>query len=81
MKKEEFKKGLYVRPEIKVYPLQGDNLLQAVSGNAGKMEWGGQTGDAKRGHYEEWEDEESVVPNLSSEHGGSGSPAYNVWSE
>ena len=42
MKKKEFKKGLYVRPEIKVYPLQGDNLFQAVSGNAGKMEWGGQ---------------------------------------
>lgn len=44
----ENKKRTYIKSEIKVYPMANDNLLQAASGNAGSIGYGGKSGDAKR---------------------------------
>ena len=61
----ESKKRAYTTPMIKVYPMQEDNLLQAASGNAGTIGYGGDGGDAKRNTgVEEWE-EEGASPNPS----------------
>ena len=80
MKKMERKKRAYTTPEIKVYPMQEDNLLQAASGNAGTIGYGGGGGDAKRNTgVEEWEEEEASP---SPSQGGENScPSYNVWGE
>ena len=44
----ESKKRAYTTPEIKIYPVENDYLLQAVSGNAGTIGYGGSGGDAKK---------------------------------
>ena len=80
MKKMESKKRAYIMPEIKVYPMENDNLLQAASGNAGTIGYGGSGGDAKRNtSVEEWEEEEASP---SPSKGGEISyPSYNAWEE
>ena len=63
MNKMENNKWAYTTPEIKVYSMRGDTLLQAASGNAGSIGYGGGGGDAKRNiDIEEWE-EEDASPN------------------
>ena len=76
----ERKKRAYTTPEIMVYPMENDNLLQAASGNAGTIGYGGGGGDAKRNtSVEEWEEEEaSPAP---AEGGKSSYPSYNAWGE
>ena len=79
----ESKKRAYTTPMIKVYPMQEDNLLQAASGNAGSIGYGGGGGDAKK-WGEEWEEEaspESLTPSPSPKREGSGFPSYDVWGE
>ena len=60
MKKMESKKRVYTTPEIKIYPVENDYLLQAASGNAGTIGYGGGGGDAKKhvGSWDDWDDEE-----------------------
>ena len=77
MENMERKKRTYTTPEIKVYPMQEDNLLQAVSGQHQHIGQGGSFGNAKRGSDEEWE-EASPSP---SEGGENTLPSYNVWEE
>ena len=80
MKKMERKKRAYTTPKMMVYPMQEDNLLQAASGNAGTIGYGGSGGDAKRNTgVEEWE-EEGASPN-PSEGGENTLPSYNAWGE
>lgn len=79
MKKMESKKRAYIMPEIKVYPMENDNLLQAASGNAGTIGYGGSGGDAKKWWGGEWEDEETSP--TSSKEGESSYPSYNAWEE
>lgn len=63
MKKMECKKRAYTMPKIKVYSMQNDNLLQAVSGQHEHIGQGGSFGNAKRYSSEEWEeDEENLTP-------------------
>lgn len=56
--KEKMKtsKQTYVKPICATYYAENENLLQA-SGNAGTIGVGGSGGDAKRGFYDEEEDE------------------------
>ena len=80
MKKMESKKRAYTTPKIKIYPMENDYLLQAASGNAGTIGYGGDGGDAKRNTgVEEWE-EEGASPS-PSEGGENTLPSYNVWEE
>ena len=80
MKKMECKKRAYTTPEMMIYPMENDNLLQAASGNAGTIGYGGSGGDAKRNTgVEEWEEEETS-PSPSKE-GEISYPSYNVWGE
>ena len=72
----ERKKRAYTTPKIKVYPMQNDNLLQAVSGQHEHIGQGGSFGNAKRYSGEEWE----ASPN-PSEGGENTLPSYNVWEE
>ena len=85
MKKMERKKRAYTTPEIKVYPMENDSLLQAVSGQHQHIGQGGTFGSAKRGSDEEWEWEEaspeSLTPNPSPKREGSDYPSYNAWEE
>lgn len=82
MKKMERKKRAYTTPKIKVYPMQSDNLLQAVSGQHEHIGQGGTFGNAKRYSGEEWEDEEEgLTPNPSSKREGSGYPSNHAWEE
>ena len=85
MKKMESKKRAYTTPEMMVYPMQEDNLLQAVSGQHQHIGQGGSFGNAKRGSDEEWEWEEaspeSLTPNPSPKREGSDYPSYNAWEE
>ena len=80
MKKMESKKRAYTTPEMMIYPVENDYLLQAASGNAGTIGYGGGGGDAKRNTgVEEWEEEEaSPAP---AEGGKSSYPSYNAWGE
>ena len=64
----ERKKRAYTTPTIKVYPIQEDNLLQAASGNAGTIGYGGGGGNAKK-WGDEWEEEEAYAPNPSQGRG------------
>ena len=64
-------------PEIKVYPMPEDNLLQQVSGQHEHIGQGGTFGNAKRYSGEEWEE---ASPN-PSEGGENTLPSYNVWEE
>ena len=77
MKKMESKKRAYTTPEIVVYPMENDSLLQAVSGQHEHIGQGGTFGNAKRGCDEEWEE---TSPNPSEE-GENTLPSYNVWEE
>ena len=78
----ECKKRAYTTPEIMVYPMQEDNLLQAVSGQHQHIGQGGTFGNAKRGSDEEWEEEEgSLTPSPSLKREGSSYPSYNAWGE
>lgn len=82
MEKMERKKRAYTTPKIKVYPMQNDNLLQAVSGQHEHIGQGGSFGNAKRYSGEEWEDEEEgLTPNPSSKREGSGYPSYHALEE
>ena len=84
MKKMECKKRAYITPEMMIYPMEEDNLLQAVSGQHKHIGQGGTFGNAKRGSDEEWEEEvssESLTPNPSPKREGSDYPSYNVWEE
>ena len=72
----ERKKRAYTTPTIKIYPIQEDNLLQAASGNAGTIGYGGSGGDAKK-WGDEWEEEEAQP--LTRE--GSDHPSYDAWKE
>ena len=78
MKKMERKKRAYTTPEIKVYPMQEDNLLQAASGNAGTIGYGGSGGDAKK-WGDEWEEEEAHPQPLSRD--VSSYPSNDAWDE
>ena len=80
MSREQKERLLYVTPRCTVVPVQEDNLLQAASGNAGTIGYGGGGGDAKRNtSVEEWE-EEGASPN-PSEGGENTLPSYNAWGE
>ena len=77
MDNKKRKKRAYTTPEIKVYPMPEDNLLQRVSGQHEHIGQGGTFGNAKRGSDEEWEE---ASPN-PSEGGENTLPSYNVWEE
>ena len=63
--KEQKERRHYIVPRCTVVPVEEDHLLQAASGNAGKIGYGGDGGDAKRNTgVEEWE-EEGASPNPS----------------
>ena len=79
MNKMESKKRAYTTPEIMVYSMENDYLLQAASGNAGTIGYGGSGGDAKKWWGEEWE-EEGASPS-PSEGGENTLPSYNAWGE
>ena len=83
MENMERKKRAYTTPEMMIYPMQEDNLLQAVSGQHKHIGQGGTFGSAKRGSDEEWEEasSESLTPNPSPKGEGSGYPSYNAWEE
>ena len=74
----ESKKRAYTTPMIKVYPMQEDNLLQAASGNAGTIGYGGGGGNAKKWEGE-WEEEETHPQPLTRE--GSSYPSHDAWEE
>ena len=79
MNREQKERLHYIAPRCTVVPVEEDNLLQAASGNAGKIGYGGDGGDAKRNTgVEEWEEEASPTP---SQGGESGYPTYNAWGE
>ena len=80
MNREQKERLLYVTPRCTVVLVEEDHLLQAASGNAGTIGYGGGGGDAKRNTgVEEWE-EEGASPN-PSEGGENTLPSYNVWEE
>ena len=65
MKKEEFEKKRYVSPSIEVIATQfdGQSLLTAVSYSGGHNKAdddGNDISDAKRGYYEDFEEEEET---------------------
>ena len=78
MDNKKSKKRAYTRPEIKVYPVENDNLLQAVSGQHKHIGQGGTFGNAKQ-FGDEWE-EENASPG-PSEGGENSLPSYNAWEE
>lgn len=78
MDNKESKKRAYMEPKIKIYPMENDYLLQAASGNAGTIGYGGGGGDAKK-YGEEWEDEETAPQPLPRK--GSSYSTYNAWGE
>ena len=74
----ERKKRAYIMPTIKINLMQEDNLLQAASGNAGTIGYGGGGGDAKK-WGDEWEEEEAHPQPLTRE--GSSYPSHDAWKE
>ena len=82
--KEQKERRHYIVPRCTVVPVEEDHLLQAASGNAGKIGYGGDGGDAKK-WGDEWEEEgaspESLTPNPSPKGEGSDYPSYNAWEE
>ena len=44
-------KRVYMKPESKIYPVPVEHLLDAASGNAGVIDYGGDGGDAKRNNF------------------------------
>ena len=78
MDNKESKKRAYIMPTIKINLMQEDNLLQAASGNAGTIGYGGGGGDAKK-WGDEWEEEETHPQPLTRE--GSSYPSHDAWEE
>ena len=76
----ESKKRAYITPTIKIYLMQEDNLLQAASGNAGTIGYGGGGGDAKK-HGEEWEEDDQTAHPRPLPREMSGYSTYNAWEE
>ena len=74
----ERKKRAYIMPTIKINLMQEDNLLQAASGNAGTIGYGGGGGNAKKWEGE-WEEEEAQPQPLTRE--GSSYPSHDAWEE
>ena len=72
------KKRAYIMPTIKINLMQEDNLLQAASGNAGTIGYGGGGGDAKK-WGDEWEEEEAHPQPLTREE--SSYPSHDAWDE
>ena len=65
MKKEQFKKKRYVSPSIEVIhnPFEGQPLLNAFSNSGGHNKAGddgNDINDAKRGYYDDFEEEEET---------------------
>lgn len=58
MIKEKFKKQAYIKPTCEMFTIEIENLLQSVSGQHQNIGQGGSYGDAKRGWFEEEEEEE-----------------------
>ena len=85
MNREQKERLHYIAPRCTVIPMEEDNLLQAASGNAGTIGYGGGGGDAKRNTgVEEWEGEETSLEGLTldpSQRGESSYPSYNAWEE
>jgi hypothetical protein len=56
-------KRVYMKPESKIYPVPVEHLLDAASGNAGVIDYGGDGGDAKRNPFsyedDDWGDDET----------------------
>ena len=78
----ERRKRVYITPEFKVYPMENDCLLQAVSGQHEHIGQGGSFGNAKRYSGEEWGDEEEdLTPTPSPKREGSDGPSYHAWEE
>ncbi|WP_315322222.1 hypothetical protein [Segatella oulorum] len=67
MKKQATKRA-YIKPESKVYPMAVESLLDAASGNAGTIGYGGDAGDAKKhnGDWDDWDEEEEEVSTTTS---------------
>ena len=67
---KEKRKRVYLKPESKVYLLAKEYLLDAASGNAGSLHYGGGGGDAKKhsGQWDDWdeEEEEALSTNIDS---------------
>ena len=72
----ERRKRVYITPEFKVYPMENDSLLQAVSGQHKHIGQGGTFGSAKQ-----WGDEWEETSSTPSEGGENTLPNYNVWEE
>lgn len=62
-------KRVYMKPESKIYPVPGEHLLDAASGNAGVIDYGGDGGDAKRNNFsyedDDWDDDETPSQPIS----------------
>lgn len=54
----------YMKPESKVYPVPVEHLLDAASGNAGVIDYGGDGGNAKRNTFsyedDDWDDDDAA---------------------
>lgn len=60
-KQQKKNKRNYITPHIVMFAVQSDNLMLLTSGNAGFIEQGNSTGDAKRWNnfFEEDEEDEN----------------------
>lgn len=62
-------KRVYMKPESKIYPVPVEYLLDAASGNAGVIDYGGDGGDAKRNNFsyedDDWDDDETPSQPIS----------------
>ena len=56
-------KRVYMKPESKIYPVPVEHLLDAASGDAGVIDYGGDGCDAKRNPFsyedDDWDDDET----------------------
>ena len=66
MEKVARTKRVYMKPESKIYPVPVEHLLDAASGNAGVIDYGG---DAKRNNFsyedDDWDDDETPSQPIS----------------
>ena len=62
-------KRVYMKPESKIYPVPVEHWLDAASGNAGVIDYGGDGGDAKRNPFSyedgDWDDDETPSQPIS----------------
>lgn len=70
MKRKQFCRQAYLRPAIEITEIQTDLLIVVASGNHKDADFGGSTGDAKQGWFDEEEDED-IVPNSKGD--------YQLW--